>query len=314
MIGAATAGAAILLLAAARPLAGQAPAAQSQTPPAAARTQAAPRRTSPPPAQFPTGYKAPRNADGTPDMSGIWQAFVTADIDIQDHDAQAGPHNDIMGAYGAWPGGQGIVEGGEIPYRPEALAQKKANADKRMVVNITADDHRHDTGDPELKCYMAGVPRANYQPYPFQIIQGDKQITMSYEFARALRIIFMDGKNPDMPKEAPTDSWMGWSHGHFEGDTLVVDSTGFVPYTWLDRAGDFHSDQLHVIERYTPVSPFHMMYEATIDDPKVYTRPWKMTFPLYRRMEKNVQLTDFNCVEFVLDMLYDPYSKKPTKP
>jgi len=123
----------------------------------------------------------------------------------------------------------------------------------------------------------------------------------------------MNENDKDIPKEAPADSWMGWSHGHFEGDTLVVDTTGLLPYTWFDRAGDYHSDQMHVVERYTPVSPYHMMYEATIDDPKVFTRPWKMSFPLYRRMEKNVQLVDFNCVEFVLDMLYDQYSKKPSK-
>ena len=116
-----------------------------------------------------------------------------------------------------------------------------------MIVNITPDDHRHDTGDPELKCYMAGVPRSNYLPFPFQIVQSSDHIVIAYEFARALRTIYMDGSNKDIPKEAPADSWMGWSHGHFEGDTLVVDSTGFVPYTWFDRAGDYHSDALHVV-------------------------------------------------------------------
>ena len=234
---------------------------------------------------------------------------MTADIDVQDHDAQAGPHPDVMGAYDEWPGGQGIVEGGEIPYRPEALAQKKANAEKRMVVNITSDDHRHDTGDPELKCYMPGVPRANYMPFPFQIVQTPHVIMMAYEYARALRTIYIEN-DKTIPQAAPADSWMGWSHGHFEGDVLVVDSRGFVPYTWFDRAGDYHSDALHVVERYTQVSPYHIMYEATIDDPKVFTRPWKMSFPLYRRMEKNIQLVDYNCTEFVLDLLYGQYSKK----
>jgi hypothetical protein len=289
---------ALLLLTGARPVAAQAPAAtQSKTPT---------------PGQFPA-YKAPHTVDGKPDVNGIWQAFVTADVDVQDHDAQPGPHPDIMGAYGAWPGGQGIVEGGEIPYKPEALAQKKANADKRMAVNITSDPHRHDTGDPELKCYSAGVPRANYMPYPFQIVQGTDTILFAYEYARGVRTIYMNPNDPNIPKEAPADSWMGWSHGHYEGDTLVIDSTGFVPYTWFDRAGDYHSDALHVTERYTPVSPYHMMYEATIDDPKVFTRPWKMSFPLYRRMEKNIQLVDFNCTEFVLDLLYGQYSKRPAK-
>ena len=218
-----------------------------------------------------------------------------------------------MGAYGAWPGGQGIVEGGEIPYKPEALAKKKANAEKRMVVNITSDDRRHDTGDPELKCYRPGLPRANYLPFPFQIIQGTDNIMMVYEFEHTLRTIFMKENDKEAPKDPPADSWMGWSHGHFEGDTLVIDTAGFVSYTWFDRAGDYHSDALHVVERYTLVSPYHIMYEATIEDPNVFTRPWKVSFPLYRRMEKNVQLVDFDCVEFVEKMLYGPYYKNPGK-
>lgn len=266
----------------------------------------------PTPGDFPP-YKAPRTADGKPDFNGIWQSFVTADIDIRDHDAQAGPHPDIMGAYGAWPGGLGIVEGGEIPYKPEALTKKKENADKRMVVNITSDDRRHETGDPELKCYRPGIPRANYEPFPFQIIQSADNVIMVYEFEHALRTIYMKENDKEAPKDPPADSWMGWSHGHYEGDTLVVDSAGFVPWTWFDRAGDYHSDALHVVERYTLVSPYHIMYEATIEDPNVFTRPWKMSFPLYRRMEKNIQLVDFDCVEFVEKMLYGPYYKNPGK-
>jgi hypothetical protein len=123
----------------------------------------------------------------------------------------------------------------------------------------------------------------------------------------------MNPNDKTIPKDAPADSWMGWSHGHFEGETLVIDTTGFVPYTWFDRAGDYHSDALHVVERYTQVSPYHIMYEATIEDPNVFTRPWKVSFPLYRRMEKNIQLVDFNCTEFVLDLLYGQYSKRPSK-
>jgi len=277
----------LVLLLTARPMPGQAPVARR------------PSTTN----EFPP-YKAPRATDGHADLNGIWQAMVTADIDVQDHDAQAGPHSDVMGAYGAWPGGQGIVEGGEIPYRPEALARKKENAEKRMVVHMTNDPSRHDTGDPELKCFRPGVPRANYMPFPFQIVQGRDSVVIVYEFANALRTIYMDDK-----KEAPADSWMGWSTGRWDGDTLVVNTTGFVPYTWFDRAGDFHSDALHVVERYTPVSPYHIMYEATIEDPNVFTRPWKVRFPLYRRMEKNIQLMDFNCVEFVEGMMYDKYRK-----
>ncbi len=258
--------------------------------------------------QFPP-YRAPRNpADGKADLNGIWEALVTANIDVQDHEAQRGPHPESMGAYGAWPAGQGIVEGGAIPYRPEALAKKKENVENGTVAKIFSDDRRHDTGDPEFKCYRPGVPRANYMPFPFQIIQSQKYIMINYEYAHTLRTIYMDDH-----KKAPADSWEGWSNGSWEGDTLVVDSTGFVPWTWFDRAGNYHSDALHVIERYTPVSPYHVMYEATIDDPMVFTRAWKMSFPLYRRMEKNVQLLDFNCVEFVEEMLYGRFRKPGTK-
>jgi hypothetical protein len=298
----ATAVVAVFLLAAVGPIA-----AQTAAPGKVTASKAAT------PGEWPA-YKAPLTTDGKPNLNGIWQALVTADIDVLDHDAQPGPHSEVMGAYGAWPGGQGIVEGGEIPYKPEALAMKKANAGNRMVIHITPDEERHATGDPELKCYRPGIPRANYMPFPFQIIQGADNIMVVYEFAHALRTIYMKENEKEAPKDAPTDYWMGWSHGHWEGDTLVVNSTGFVPWTWFDRAGDYHSDALHVVERYTLVSPYHIMYEATIEDPHVFTRPWKMSFPLYRRMEKNIQLVDFNCVPFVEDMLYSPYYKKvPSK-
>ena len=277
-----------MLLCAVEPLAGQAPAAVVPTA-----------------GQFPA-YQPPSGADGRPDLNGIWQAFVTANIDLLDHDAQPGPRSELMGAYGAWPGGQGIVEGGEIPYRPEALATMEENAANRMTVNIQSDSRRHDTGDPELKCYRPGLPRANYMPFPLQIIQSQKQIVILHEYANALRTIYMEDH-----MEAPADSWMGWSNGQWDGDTLVIDTSGFVPYTWFDRAGNYHSDALHVVERYTPVSPYHLMYEATIEDPKVFTRPWKISFPLYRRMEQNVQLLDFNCVPFTEDLLYDHLRKEP---
>jgi hypothetical protein len=284
---------------------------QTRVQKSAAQNRSIPAKAAPP-GEFPA-YQAPRTADGKPDLNGIWQALVTADIDVQDHDAQAGPHPEIMGAYDAWPGGQGIVEGGVIPYKPEALAKKKENAEKRMAVNITSDPHRHDTGDPELKCYRPGIPRANYMPFPFQIVQSKDNIIIVYEFAHVLRTIYMNVNDKTISEKAPADSWMGWSRGHFEGDALVVDSTGFVPYTWFDRAGDYHSEALHVVERYTPVSPYHMMYEATIEDPNVFTRPWKVSFPLYRRMEKNIQLVDLNCEEFVEKLLYGPYYKDTGK-
>lgn len=252
------------------------------------------------PSLFPP-YTAPRTADGKPNLNGVWQAMTTANWDIQAHPAQPSPHPELMGAWGAAPGGPGIVEGNEIPYKPEMLARKKANLENRMVVKVTNDPHRFDTGDPELQCYRPGVPRANYMPYPFQIFQTPEQIVIVYEYKGAVRTIYMDPH-----REAPADSWMGWSNGRWEGQTLVVDVKGFNGHTWFDRAGNFHSDALHVVERYTPISPYHLMYEATIEDPNVFTRPWKMSFPLYRHVGANAQLVEFNCVPFVEEMMYEP--------
>jgi hypothetical protein len=258
-------------------------------------------------AQFPP-YRAPRAADGHPDLNGIWQAFTTANWDVQDHDAQEGSHPELMGAYGAGPAGQSVVDGNEIPYQAWALAKRKENVERRMNVDLSRDDQWHQTGDPELKCYLPGVPRATYMPFPFQIVQGPNYILMAYEYASATRTIRMDWKG-----EAPVDSWMGWSRGRWEGETLVVDVTGFRPETWFDRAGNFHSDALHVVERYTPMSPYHLQYEVTVEDPKVFTRPWKMTMPLYRRVERNVQLLEFKCVPFTEELLFGPFAKRPGK-
>ena len=254
-------------------------------------------------------YKAPRLADGHPDLNGVWQAFVTANINLEDHEAQSGPHPKLLGAYGGWPAGQSIVEGGEIPYRTSALARRKQNLENRMKVDVSDDKKWHDLGDPEFKCYLPGVPRATYMPFPFRIVQGSSPyILIAYEFTSATRVIRMNWKG-----DAPIDSWMGWSRGRWEGDTLVVDVTGQREETWFDRAGDFHSDALHVVERYTPVSPYHMTYEATIEDPKVFTRPWKISFPLYRRMEKNVQLLEFKCVPFTEELLFGTFRKQTAR-
>ena len=242
-----------------------------------------------------------RTADGHPDLNGIWQSLVTANWDIQAHGAQPGPHPQIMGAWGAAPGGQGVVEGGDIPYQPWALEKRTQNLANRMTVRTTNDPHRFDTGDPELQCFRPGVPRATYMPFPFQIFQAREEMLFVYEYKGATRAIYMEPH-----RKAATDSWMGWSNGRWENDTLVVDVTGFNENTWFDRAGNFHSDALHVVERYTPVSPYHLWYEATIEDPKVFTRPWKVSFPLYRRMEPAVQLVEFNCIPFVEEMMYGP--------
>ena len=236
--------------------------------------------------------KVRRTADGKPDLNGIWQALNTANWDVQGHAAQAGQVI-ALGAIGATPGGLGVVEGGEIPYLPAAAAKKKENFAKRL------------TDDPEIKCYMPGVPRATYMPFPFQIVQTPKAILMAYEFASASRTVYMDKAPP-----SPADTWMGHSVGRWQGDTLVVDVTSFNDQTWFDRAGNFHSDALHVVERYTPLGPDALTYEVTIEDPNVFSRPWKMTMPLYRHLEKNAQLLEFKCVEFVEELMYGHLRKK----
>jgi hypothetical protein len=239
--------------------------------------------------------------DGHPDLNGVWQQFTTAAWDIQDHPAAPGPRADVVGVYGAQPAGQGIVEGNDIPYQPWALAKKKENFDKRMA----ADPFHLEIGDPEAKCYLAGVPRATYQPFPFRIVQGTNNVMIVYEYANVARTIHFGNMPPP-----PVDSWMGQSVGHFEGETLVVSANGFNDRTWFDRAGNFHSEALKVTERYTPVSPYHLAYEATIEDPKVFTRPWKISFPLYRRMEPSADILEFSCVEFVEPFLYGSLRKR----
>jgi hypothetical protein len=231
----------------------------------------------------------------TPDLSGIWQVMNTANWDIQGHAAAAGALPQL-GAIGAIPGGLGVVEGDEIPYLAAAAAKKKVNFANRW------------TADPEIKCFLPGVPRATYMPYPFQIVQSQKTILFAYEYASAVRTV-----NMGSTKEAPIDSWMGWSNGHWDGETLVVDVTGFNDQTWFDRAGNFHSDALHVVERYTPRGPGTLNYEALIEDPKVFSRPWKMSMILYRHEEANARLLEFKCVEFVEELMYGSLRRKTGK-
>jgi len=257
-------------------------------------------------------YRAPRTADNVPDLNGVWQALNTANYDIQAHAARPAlaitpaslrtaipglarsthvdlpaPSVRVLGAVGGVPAGAGVVEGNEIPYQPWALARKKENADNWLE------------RDPEIKCFMPGVPRATYMPYPFQILQGSTKILMAYEFAGATRTIPLDPVG-----DSPSPTWMGWSRGRWEGETLVVEVTDFNEETWFDRAGNFHSDALHVVERYTRVGPDHLVYEATIEDPKVFTRPWKIRMPLYRRQEADMQILEYKCVEFVEQLMY----------
>jgi len=251
--------------------------------------------SAPIPAQAQTqapAYRAPRTKDGKPDLNGIWQAVNSANWDIEGHGAAPGLMWQL-GAEFSEPPGLGIVEGGPLPYKPEALKKKQENFADRL------------NRDPEIKCYLPGVPRAMYMPYPFQIIQSTDQIMMVFEYAGALRTIYM--KHSD----APADSWMGWSNGKWEGESLVIDTTDFIDQSWFDRSGNWHSDMLHVTERLTPIDKDHMNYEATIDDPKVFTRPFKISMPLYRMIEKNAQVLEYKCVEFSEDAIYGYLRKVP---
>src|SRR3989454_9899458 len=247
------------------------------------------------------GQSQGRTTDGKPDFSGIWQANSTANWDLQTHQArpivaQPGVYPNVpvlaapvvaLGSAGWIPPGMGVVDGDEIPYQPWAAQRKRENAANSL------------DRDPELKCYMPGVPRAMYLPYPFQILQSTNKVMMVFEFANAQRTIHLDQVEP-----YPGDAYMGHSVGRWDGDTLIVDVSSFTPYTWFDRSGNFHSDALHVVERYTPISRDAIRYEATIEDPQVFTRPWKISMPLYRRLEPNAQLMDFRCVEMVEETMY----------
>jgi hypothetical protein len=232
------------------------------------------------PANMPA-YTPPKNGDGQPDLSGIWQVLDTAAWDIQDHGASTGV-----------PAGRGVVVGNDLPYKPDALAKRKENAAKRAAL------------DPESKCYLSGVPRITFMPFPFQIVQQKDKVNVLYEYNHTIRQIYMNG-NPH--PDGHIDWWMGDSRGKWDGNSLVVDSVDFSEDTWFDRAGNYHSDALHVVERYTPLSPYHMKYDVTIEDPKVFTKPWNMSAILYRRIDPNMELLEYECYAYQLE---DQFTKK----
>lgn len=244
---------------------------------AQAQRGAAPPR---PAGQGASAYSGPRTADGKPDLNGIWQVLGTAHWNLEAHSASEGV-----------PAGFSVVEGGAIPYQPAALAQRNENFKNRM------------TADPLRKCFMPGVPRATYLPFPFEITQMPNHMLMAYEFAHAARTIFLDGT----PHLEDLDFWMGDGRGKWEGDTLVIDSVSLGDQTWFDQAGNFHSDALTITERFTPTDANHINYEVTLQDPKVFTRPWKMNMIIYRRLEKNLELLEYECAEHVYQKLF----KKP---
>jgi len=285
------AGAAVVTLAV-MPIAGQAP----QGGRAGGRGAGAPAAPAAPAAARPAAPAArPARIAGHPNMNGVWQAMGSAYWNLEDHSASATQFWQL-GAIGAIPAGQSVIvdpANGMIPYTPAALKKR--------------DELRAGwpKSDPEAKCYMAGIPRSNYMPYPFQIVQGQKDILFVYEYASSNRIVHMSNHT-----EAPVDSWMGWSNGKWDGDTLAITVNGFNDSTWFDRSGNHHTESLTVEERYTMQGDNTLIYEATMTDPKTFTRPWKIRMPLYRRLEPNVQLLEFKCVEFSEELLYGDLKKK----
>ena len=251
-------------------------------------------------------YKAPRGPGGKPELNGVWQVFNRANWDVEAHAARAalalvpGQFGDVpappivaLGSIASVPGGAGVVVEGKIPYKPAALKKKQENQANYLE------------RDPEIKCYLPGIPRANYMAFPFQIAQSESAILFSYEFAGAVRNIYLDD-----PGEAPVDSWMGQSYGYWEGDTLVIEVTGQNDQTWFDRAGNHHSDQLKVTERYTPSGPGTLQYDVRIEDPETFTAPWNMSMTLYKRVGQDAELQQFKCVEFVEELFYGELRKK----
>ena len=249
----------------------------------------------------------PRTVSGKPDMNGIWQALGNHHWDIEPHQARAAlqmvpgpvvpvpaPEVVAFGAVGAVPPGMGIVEGGEIPYLPGAFEIRESNRADWVTL------------DPVVKCYLPGVPRATYMPFPFQIFQSERAFFITYEYAGAERNIYLQDPGPPQ-----VDSWMGQSVGHWEGDTFVVEANGFTGQAWLDRSGNHASYQLQVTERYTMMSPYHIMYEATMEDPSTFSRPWTIRLPLYKNIDENARVGVFKCVEFVEELLYGQYRKIP---
>ena len=242
----------------------------------------------------------PDRIAGRPNLNGIYQAINTANWNLEDHSAAATAHWQL-GALFAIPAGQTVItdNNGTIPYTPAGL---KKRAENQAGWPKT---------DPEAKCYMPGLPRATYMPYPFQIVQGQKDILFVYEYASSNRIVHMSNHT-----EAPVDSWMGWSNGKWEGDTLVIEAKGFNDLSWFDRAGNHHSEALVVTERYSimPNTGGNVLnYTARIEDPKTFTRPWTIAMPLYRRLEPNVQLLEYKCVEFSEELLYGDLKKKTSE-
>jgi hypothetical protein len=214
-----------------------------------------------------TSRTIPRTPDGRPNLDGIWQVRNRASADLQDHQSRY-----LM------PAGLGVVEGGEIPYQPWAAAKKAENYANRA------------TADPLNKCFMAGLPRMMYLEWPFQILQTRDHVSMLFEWTSVYRLIYTNGTKHDDRLQP----WMGDARGRWEGDTLVVDVANHNEQTWFDMAGNFHSDALKLVERYTMRDADTIQYEVTIEDPKVFTRPWKISMPLHRQRDMD-RVLEYHC-------------------
>jgi hypothetical protein len=229
----------------------------------------------------------PAEVAGHPNLNGVWQAISSAHWNLEAHSAENLPGFPGLGAIGAIPAGLSVVVEGEIPYLPAALEKRDANR------------AGWPESDPETACYLPGIPRANYMPYPFQIVQGDGDILFSYSYATSNRVVHIEE-----PQEAPVDAWMGVSNGRWEGDTLVVEVIAVDDRTWLDRAGNHHSNQMVVTERFSLIAADILQYEATIEDPLTFSAPWTISMPLYRQVEPSAELLEFNCIPFAEEFLY----------
>ncbi len=252
-------------------------------------------------------YEPPRTAGGKPDFTGVWQVLNTANHNLEAHSGRASqmmregpvvpvPAKELvaLGAVGALPPSLGVVQGDVIPYKESALAQREKNRENWM------------TDDPEVRCYLPGIPRATYLPHPFRIVHNRDALLFSYSYAGAVRNVALQNPGP-----APIDSWMGLSWARWEGDTLVIETTGMNDRTWFDRAGNYHSDKLKVTERFTRTSDHTIDYSATMEDPEVFTRPWTINMPLYRRVGADANMLQFNCVEYVEELMYGHLRKEP---
>ena len=230
----------------------------------------------------------PATIGGHPNFNGIWQAINTAYWNLEAHSAQSLDDFWGLGAIASIPAGRSVISGdGKIPYLPAALEQRNKNRSLWPAA------------DPEAKCFMLGVPRVTYHNMPFQISQGTGDLVMIYPFAATNRVIFMNDKS-----EPAADTWMGKSTGAWDGNVLVITTIGMNGKTWLDRAGNFASADVKVTERFIPVDSDHIRYQATLEDPKTYSRPWTMEMPLYRLIDQNAEVLEHKCVPFADKLLY----------